>query len=176
MDDELNKLSTDTAATNRWQRARGWLLNAVLLVALGWGMHVWQTRDMLDQAESVAPFQTVLLSGEAGLVAPDASRKTVLYFFAPWCGICRASMGNLSSLDPAQIQVVVIALDYDSRDEVQQFMDDIGIDIPVHLGTPATRDFFRITAYPSYYVLDTDFRIIGKSVGYSTALGLSLRT
>lgn len=165
------------APTMRWhKRAGGWLVNIAVLVAVGWGFHLWQTRDMLAQTEQVEPFKTVLLTGEVGLVAPDKTRKTVLYFFAPWCGVCRASIGNVARLDPTETQVIVIALDYDSREDVQQFIDDVGIDLPVHLGTPALRDFFRIKAYPSYYVLDPEFRVLGRSVGYSSALGLSVRT
>lgn len=162
----------DKPSPRQSRRVLGWLGNALLFVAAVFAVHSWQTRDMLADNSRVAPFSTVLLSGQRAWVAADPARPTLMYFFAPWCSVCRASIGNLSAIDSEQTQVIVIALDYESVESVQQFAADTGVDLPVHLGTTELRERFRIQAYPSYYTLDTQFRITGRSVGYSTALGL----
>lgn len=156
--------------------AVGWLRNVLLILAAVFAVHSWQTRDMLADNSRVAPFSTVLLSGQRARVAADPARPTLMYFFAPWCSVCRVSIGNLSAIDSEQTQVIVIALDYESVESVHQFVADTGVDLPVHLGTTELRERFRIQGYPSYYTLDTEFRITGRSVGYSTALGLQLRS
>lgn len=105
-------------------------------------------------------------------------KTTVLYFFAPWCQICHVSIGNLQSLfeKNQDINVVAIALDYSNTKELLQFTSQHQLTFPVALGNETIKDTFEITAYPSYYVLNKDNVIVGKSMGYSSKLGLYLRS
>ena len=60
-----------------------------------------------------------------------------MYFFAPWCGICRSSIDNLDHMlvggDVAW--ATAVALDFTSPAEVQAFVDETGISLPVLLGS-----------------------------------------
>ncbi|QOL27320.1 TlpA family protein disulfide reductase [Thalassotalea sp. LPB0316] len=105
-------------------------------------------------------------------------KKKVLYFFAPWCQICHASIGNLENiyLKRDDIDVVAIALDFDSIEEVQTFVADKALTFPVALGNSELKTTFQITGYPSYYVIDENNKVVAQSLGYSTELGLYLRT
>lgn len=105
-------------------------------------------------------------------------KKKILYFFAPWCQICHASISNLENiyLKRDDIDVVAIALDFDNVEEVQQFVADKALTFPVALGNMEIKTTFQITGYPSYYVLDENNAVIAQSLGYSTELGLYLRT
>lgn len=104
-------------------------------------------------------------------------KKTVVYFFAPWCSICRHSISNLSTLNEEDnINVVAIALDYESVENVNSFVADLDLSIPVLYGNEATKEDYKISGYPTYYVLNSAGNITSKSMGYSTELGLKVRT
>ena len=105
-------------------------------------------------------------------------KTTVLYFFAPWCQVCHASIGNLQALyqKNEQIEVIAIVLDYTDLDEVMSFTRQNKLTFPIALGNEAIKQKFAITGYPSYYVLSKDNIISSKSMGYSSELGLYLRS
>lgn len=173
-------MSTDqhaVKASKAWPAWTTWIKDIVFILLAVWGVDAWHTRDMLDADSGLMSELTLVsLEGDVKRIGPDSKRPTLLYFFAPWCGVCRLSMGNLESLDPAKVRVVAIALDYANQTEVEQFLQDINVQVPTYLGTNELKKRFVIKAYPSYYVLDEHFEIQGRTVGYSTTLGMWLRT
>ncbi|MEW6993807.1 TlpA family protein disulfide reductase [Colwelliaceae bacterium MEBiC 14330] len=117
-----------------------------------------------------------LLGKPISLYAQD--KTTVLYFFAPWCQVCHVSIGNLQALyqKNEQIDVIAIAMDYTSINEVKRFTNKHKLTFPIALGNEAIKQVFEISGYPSYYVLSEENVIIAKSMGYSSELGLYLRS
>jgi len=105
-------------------------------------------------------------------------KVTILYFFAPWCQVCHASIDNLQALyqKNEHLEVIAIALDFTSKDEVMAFTSKHQLTFPIALGNEAIKQAFEISGYPSYYVLSEENVIIGKSMGYSSELGLYLRS
>jgi peroxiredoxin len=105
-------------------------------------------------------------------------KTTVLYFFAPWCQVCHASIGNLQTLfqNNEQVDVIAVALDYTSSNEVMKFTQKHQLTFPIALGNTQTKQDFAVSGYPSYYVLDKNNVITAKSMGYSSELGLYLRS
>lgn len=154
-----------------------WIVYGLVLAASFALVTNWQTRDMLgvDGAVTIAPLALPTLSGKHAVIGPDASRNTLIYFFAPWCSVCRMSIGNLDSLNERDAQVFVVALDYNTVDEVSEFATAVGLKRDVLLGNNNLRALFKIKAYPSYYVLNSDFAIVSRDMGYSTELGLRRR-
>jgi thiol-disulfide isomerase/thioredoxin len=148
---------------------------AVLLVVF-FAVHAWQTRDLpVDRPAPITELAELgeghrrgaVVTGEAGIV----------YFFAPWCRVCRASIGNLDGL-VASGQVAwatVVALDYADEAEVREFIDRAGVSLPVLLGDTGTAADWSIRAFPTYYVVDAAGLIRSRSVGYSTRLGMWAR-
>jgi len=113
---------------------------------------------------------TVELHAEGG--------KTILYFFAPWCQVCHFSIDNLQDfyLNNQDVNVVAIALDYNDIEEVTAFAKQHQLTFPIALGNESIKKHYSIGGYPSYYVMDEKNMVIGKSLGYSTELGIYLRT
>ncbi|KGJ93790.1 TlpA family protein disulfide reductase [Colwellia psychrerythraea] len=105
-------------------------------------------------------------------------KTTILYFFAPWCQVCHASIGNLQALyqKNEQLDVIAIAMDFTENKEVMAFTSQHQLTFPIALGNEAIKHIFEISGYPSYYVLNEENVIIGKSMGYSSELGLYLRS
>ena len=166
----------------RWRafRARFWwslLLDVLLLVGVLVAVHAWQTRNL--PVDRPAPV-TVLpaLEGGAPLSAVRPGAAGVVYFFAPWCFYCRSSIDNLDALvDSGRIDwATAVALSYENEDEVRDFVERAGTRLPVLLGTPRTGADWSVSAFPTYYVIDGEGRIVSRAVGYSTELGLRLRS
>ena len=105
-------------------------------------------------------------------------KKSVIYFFAPWCQVCHASISNLQSLfeNNEDIDVIAVAMDYLSVSEVSQFNQKHQLSFPIALGNEQIKKHFKITGYPSYYILDEYNTITGRSLGYSSEIGLYLRS
>lgn len=133
------------------------------------------TKDETSKPISLLTLPTTL--GEK--VALGSSEKTtVLYFFAPWCTVCHISISNLQTIYEynQDIEVIAVALDFNDLSEVVNFTNEHQLTFPVALGTESIKQTFAITGYPSYYVIDKDNVIVSKSMGYSTTVGLYLRT
>lgn len=172
---------------------KSWILSILLTVSLFLGISWYKERGLLAQASAAPAFIAVTLQGELFRSAQLLERgipeqqvpeqqiqgqKTLLYFFAPWCGICRLSMPNLKYLqaDNEGLAVYAIALQYDSAEQVSEFTADLDLQVPVLLGNQQMATDYQIQAFPTYYVIDEKGHISAKSLGYSTALGLWLRS
>jgi peroxiredoxin len=121
--------------------------------------------------------QVSTLSGKTiSLTAFD--KTTIVYFFAPWCQICHASIGNLQARyqQDQELNVIAVALDFTDPDEVLAFTKQHQLTFPIALGNEAIKQSFEITGYPSYYVINEENMIVSKSLGYSSAIGLYLRS
>lgn len=141
---------------------------------------IFKESSLLDSSgELAAPyFYLPLLNkvDEKVSLAEFKDQKTVIYFFAPWCSICRVSMPNLQNkVTDGSLNAIAIALDFDSQEQVTEFTKDLGISFPVLLGNHQVRQNYQIKAYPTYYVIDENLKISGRSMAYSTELGLAIR-
>ncbi len=151
------------------------LVQTLALLLLFAGISQVQQRHMLPSDGSVHLLATPLVSlDERVLPLYQAGKPTVVYAFAPWCQICAASVGNLTEV-PADWQVALVAFDYQSVEEVNRFASKHKLERPVLLGTQALRQQLKVTAYPSYYLLDKEGKVIDKTRGYTSSVGLRLR-
>ncbi|WP_296980714.1 MULTISPECIES: TlpA family protein disulfide reductase [unclassified Thalassolituus] len=183
MNSNASPAPSDTSQRRRsqWLRRLIELSVFILLFSL---ISMWLGRHMLD-SETPAPTSqlTTLPTGDsnplpASLHWPAQYERTLVYFFAPWCSVCRISMPGLNTLptDDHSLRVIAIALDWQSRSEVQQFIADTGFNGEVFLGTADTAQAWQISGYPSYYVVDKQGLIVHSDRGVSTPPGLWLRT
>jgi thiol-disulfide isomerase/thioredoxin len=121
--------------------------------------------------------QVPTLMGE-NISLNSQGKKTVIYFFAPWCQVCHVSIGNLQSLYEKNdnLDVIAVVMDFNDIDEVMGFTKQHQLTFPIALGNEEIKHAFSISAYPSYYVINEENSIIGKSLGYSSEVGLYLRS
>lgn len=164
-----------------WKRFRShfWgalLFDVVLIAGVFVAVHAWQTRD-LPIDESAPETVLALLDGSGISSAISDGNAGIVYFFAPWCFYCRTSIDNLDELvkEGAVGWGSVVALDYADAAEVQEFIDETGVSLPVLMGNPATAADWSVRAFPTYYVIDSNGRISSRAVGYSTKLGMRYR-
>lgn len=165
-----------------WRRLRShyWAalaFDAVLLLAVILLLQECHS-SRLAATESPPPERLLARLGDMSAplpLPPENGKPTVLYFFAPWCGVCRHSIGNLDDLDPQQVNSLAVALSYASSRDVSRFVEETGLQSTVLLGDDEVLAAWGIRAFPTYYVLDESGDIADRSVGYSTSMGLRYR-
>lgn len=167
---------------------RSYLFDIALIGLVLSSLHYWQTKDLLSsKGDATAPsFSLKDLNGNIQTFnATTASqtttkeRNTILYFFAPWCSVCHTCISNLEEIKQEfredQLQIFAIALDYEDEKDVRAFVKKHELTFPVLFGSEKTKQDYKISAYPTYYLLDKNGVIHHRSVGYSTKLGILLR-
>ena len=163
------------------RKRSGLLLNILFFVAVFVGVSTFQMRNMLTPSDELSPaLSGPLLRGGTYDIAEIGDRPALVYFFAPWCKICGASADNLARLrrlrDETSLEILAVALDWQSADEVRQYVERHGMELPVLLGGHNVTSDWKIYAFPTYYVLDSDRHIRRRDLGYSTQFGLWWRT
>ncbi len=164
-----------------WKALRGhfWgsLAVDVLLIVMAFTLvSMWQTRDLPDD-EHTPSLESFWLDDRTADSVMVSGKVGVVYFFAPWCFYCRASIDNLDELVTSGklAWARVVALEYESLDDVREFINETGVDLPVLLGSQKTTRDWQIRGFPTYFVIDGDGKIVSRSVGYSTKIGLQAR-
>jgi len=158
-----------------------WISQILIFIGIFVLITWWQQKDMLStSSHELAPsFSLVNMQGEVMSFNPTKqTQKTLIYFFAPWCMICHASIDNIEAIKQSadgEINFYIIALDWKGKQEVEAFIKEHHLTIPVLLGTQHTTDTFKIRAFPSYYVIDSDGLLQSKDMGYTTELGMRIR-
>lgn len=158
-----------------------WINQGLIFLGIFLVITWWQQKDMLQiSSDSLAPsFSLVDVVGEVVQFDPaDQEQKTLVYFFAPWCGVCHVSINNIEAIKKSaegKINFYAIALDWKSKQEVEVFLADHDLTMPILLGTKETLKKFKIGGFPSYYVIDRNGILQSKDMGYTTELGMRVR-
>ncbi|MCP3675497.1 MAG: redoxin domain-containing protein [Gammaproteobacteria bacterium] len=149
--------------------------------AIFMALSAWQEQDMLDYDSNLPTLNASSLNGTMYQFHEvlNNSKKTLVYFFAPWCNICHLSIGNLNiirnQIDEDDLLIIIVALDWKSKTEVEEFIADHDLNFPVLLGNKQWQQQYKITGFPSYYVLNQQGEILSRSMGYSSSIGMLRR-
>ena len=156
-------------------------LEALLVVVIVVAVQAWRARDLLPaDARTQAPaFELADLHGRPWHTTELRGKPSVIYFFAPWCGVCAASSPQLRWFHRWRgddVQVLLVGLDWSAPQELRDYAQRHELTMPVLVGDPATGAAYRIQGYPTYYVIDAEGRVARRDTGLSTVVGLWLRT
>ncbi len=153
------------------------LIHLALISLVIGGMNYWKTRNLASGSSPKS--QLIDLAGQPAFV-PDVreGQISLVYFFAPWCGVCKLSMGNLNEIrrQMPDLNIQIVALDYESKEDVIRFIHENRIEPDVYLGNEFTGRAWGVSAYPSYFIVDQDSVIRSRAVGYSSKFGIMLHT
>ncbi len=157
------------------------LIEVSLIVLILFVFSWYQSRGTLAADGKMAPdFVLKSLDGKTYQLSEFKGKKVLVYFFAPWCSICHLSGDNLNDLRAArtdeELEILVVGLSYEFPAEIQDFANELQLTMPVLYGTEQQIKDYKIKGYPTYYVIDEEGRVTHRSIGYSTEIGLRLRT
>ena len=158
---------------------RSLLIQTVVFVLIFNAVAMLRETSMLETNNDIKPKQYQLKTLAGDEIALSANNeKTIVYFFAPWCQVCNFSIGNLQNIyqKNPNLNVIAVALDFVDLDEVKKFTMHHQLTFPVALGNESVKAEYKVQGYPSYYVLDEQNTIVARSLGYSSEIGLYLRS
>ena len=127
-----------------------------------------------DPAVVVTPlpvFSSTTLEGQAVTQADYEGKPTIMWFWAPWCSVCRGEAPTLSKvaseLDGSVDVVGVAALG--SVDEMKTFVSDTGIENFTQLADPDAEvwSVFGVASQPAFAFISSDgsIEIVQGSIG-----------
>lgn len=113
---------------------------------------------------NIAPdFTLQTLEGETVKLSDFRGKKVMINFWATWCPPCRAEMPHMQSFyekqkdDDFAIVAVNMTGTENSRDDVQPFIDELGITFSILMDEDLTvTDTYEVIAYPTSYFVDKD--------------------
>ena len=158
----------------RERRAFRWAADLLAIFAIVLVVGAFQTRKHLRGVTPSLPLST--LEGQPTSLDVYKGKKTLVYLWAPWCGVCKAESQNVSwvrSLVGERANVVSIATAYEKLDDVRAYVKD-GVGYPVLVSESADRAF-KVSAFPTVYFIDANGKISSSATGYTTTFGLLWR-
>jgi thiol-disulfide isomerase/thioredoxin len=124
---------------------------------------------LLKERTVIAPFTATDVTGKPISTAQLRGKVVLINFWATWCPPCREEIPALIELQKKykdQLQIVGIAQDSGSADDVRRFMDAHGMNYPTVLSSPEIEKLFPgVIALPTTFMLDHEGRLAQKHVG-----------
>jgi len=120
---------------------------------------------------SPAPdFTLQSLDGRDMKLSDLRGKAVLLNFWATWCAPCKIEMPWFIELQNQYgsqgLQIVGVAMDDSSKDDIAKFAKDMGVNYPVLLGKEAVGDAYGgVPALPESFFIGRDGKIVDKIIG-----------
>ncbi|HET7543431.1 MAG TPA: TlpA disulfide reductase family protein [Polyangiaceae bacterium] len=164
-------------ARNLWRPWSSFALQVALVASVFVAVTAYQTRHHLAR-QSAPDFSLLDLSGNRVSLSQYRGKRVLLHFFATWCGVCRAELPSLRSLQrnlDADEALLAIVEDSDDVEAVRRFAREHELGYPILLGTREILRAYRVSSFPTNYYVNGDGTVRTTTVGLSTRLGMTLR-
>jgi thiol-disulfide isomerase/thioredoxin len=148
---------------------------AVVAVMLFMGFHAARRAggppDSLDPAGKSAPdFTLTSLDGRNVTLSGYHGQAVLLNFWATWCGPCKIEMPWFIELQkeygPQGLQIVGVAMDDASKEEIQKFVQEMGVNYTILLGKEAVgQQYGGVDVLPTTFFIDRDGKIVSREFG-----------
>lgn len=161
----------NNARAAKW---RGYAVNVLVLVIVVAGIRWWQHRDMNSGAAPA--LQGLTLAGQPYTLAARPGKPVLVHFWATWCPICRAEQGSIAAIAHDYPNVITVAMQSGTPQEVSRHMHEQGIDFPVVNDQDGMLSgAWGVHAVPVSFIIAPDGQVRFIEVGYTTGIGLRLR-
>jgi thiol-disulfide isomerase/thioredoxin len=147
----------------------------VVAAMLYFGFHMARRSGTGRTAYSARPteapdFTLQSLDGKSLRLSDLRGKAVLLNFWATWCVPCKIEMPWLVELQneygPQGLQIVGVAMDDSSKEDIAKFAKDMGVNYPVLLGKEAVGDAYGgVPALPESFFISRDGKIVDKILG-----------
>src|SRR5712692_9740143 len=147
----------------------------VVALMLYVGLHMARRSGRLSTPRitrsTVAPdFSLESLEGKTMRLSDFRGKAVLLNFWATWCGPCKIEMPWFVELQNQYgregLQVVGVAMDDASKEDIAKFAKDMGVNYPILIGKESVGDQYGgIPALPESFFIGRDGKIMDKIIG-----------
>ncbi|HEY6304011.1 MAG TPA: TlpA disulfide reductase family protein [Terriglobales bacterium] len=120
---------------------------------------------------NLAPdFELQTLDGKKIKLSDLRGKAVLLNFWATYCGPCKIEMPWFVELQkeygPQGFQIVGVAMDDASTEDIAKFAKEMGVNYPILLGTESVgQSYGGVNALPTTFFVDRDGKIIAREFG-----------
>jgi peroxiredoxin len=125
-------------------------------------------KDLLPVGSQAPDFNATTVDGSSVSLGDTGGKDaTMLIFFATWCLHCNKEAPIISELADSHqdLRVIMVGIDgQDNPDKVRAFVEKYGIEGPA-VYDPSLDSPYKVSGYPTVYVLDKDQKIVAANAG-----------
>jgi thiol-disulfide isomerase/thioredoxin len=115
-------------------------------------------------------FELASLEGQNMKLSDLHGKAVLLNFWATWCGPCKIEMPWFVELQkqygPEGLQIVGVAMDDASSEDIARFAKDLGVNYPILLGKEAVgQSYGGVSVLPTTFFIDRDGKILAREFG-----------
>lgn len=115
-------------------------------------------------------FELQALDGKNVKLSDFHGKAVLLNFWATWCGPCKIEMPWFVELQkeygPQGFQIVGVAMDDTSTDEIAKFAKEMGVNYPVLLGKESVgQSYGGVGVLPTTFFIDRDGKLLTREFG-----------
>jgi thiol-disulfide isomerase/thioredoxin len=145
----------------------------VAAAMLYFGFHMARRRGSavgITKSAAAPDFTLDSLEGTKMRLSDLRGKAVLLNFWATWCGPCKIEMPWFVELQkqygPQGLQIVGVAMDDASKEDIAKFAKDMSVNYPVLIGKEAVGDAYGgIPALPETFFIGRDGKIVDKIIG-----------
>jgi len=124
----------------------------------------------LTQSTVAPDFSLESLDGKTLRLSDLRGKAVLLNFWATWCGPCKIEMPWFVDLQkqygPQGLQIVGVAMDDASKEDIGKFAKDMGVNYPILIGKESVGDQYGgVPALPETFLISRDGKIVDKIIG-----------
>jgi thiol-disulfide isomerase/thioredoxin len=124
----------------------------------------------IDQSKPAPDFSLESLDGKSMKLSDFRGKAVLLNFWATWCSPCKIEMPWFVELQKQYgtqgLQVVGVAMDDASKEDIAKFAKDMGVNYPILIGKESVGDQYGgVPALPETFFIGRDGKFVDKIIG-----------